>query len=118
MKNEQNGQALIEFIIILPIVILLIFSFVDLGRILLEYNRLENLTNIVINKYDEINNSSELNEYLKSLGYENVNGLVSIKDDLLSIKLIKNVELYTPGLGKIISNPHEIKVERVVNYGE
>ena len=39
MKINRKGQALIEFVLILPVLIMLIFGFIDLGRIILENNR-------------------------------------------------------------------------------
>ena len=53
MRMNRKGQALIEFIIILPVLIMLIFSFIDLGRIILENNRLEAVTTEVVVKYKE-----------------------------------------------------------------
>ena len=53
MKMNCKGQALIEFVIILPVLIMLIFGFIDLGRIILENNKLENLTTNVINRYEK-----------------------------------------------------------------
>lgn len=115
MKNKQSGQALIEFVIILPVIILLIFSFIDLGRIVLENNRLENLTTIVINKYKETNDYEETKKYINSLE-DNINLDISISDNLLTISLSKDISLVTPGLNNILDNPYIVKSERVVNY--
>ena len=115
MKNKQSGQALIEFVIILPVIILLIFSFIDLGRIVLENNRLENLTTIVIDKYKETNDYEETKKYINSLE-NNINLDISISDNLLTISLSKDIDLVTPGLNNILDNPYIVKSERVVNY--
>ena len=115
MKNKQSGQALIEFVIILPVIILLIFSFIDLGRIVLENNRLENLTTIVIDKYKETNDYEETKKYINSLE-DNINLDISISDNLLTISLSKDISLVTPGLNNILDNPYLVKSERVVNY--
>ena len=118
MKNKQSGQALIEFIIILPVIILLIFSFVDLGRIVLENNRLEGLTTIVLDEYNKTKDYDEVIKYIDSLGYKNVNVSISNNKDTLTIKITKNIDIVTPGLGKIIGNPYQIKIERAVRYEE
>ncbi len=115
MKNKQSGQALIEFVIILPVIILLIFSFIDLGRIVLENNRLENLTTVVIDKYKETNDYEETKKYINSLE-NNINLDISISDNLLTISLSKDIDLVTPGLNNILDNPYIVKSERVVNY--
>ncbi len=116
MKNKQSGQALIEFVIILPVVILLIFSFVDLGRIVLENNRLENLTTSVIEKYNETKKYDDVISYIDSLGYEKVDLSISAHDDMLTIKLTEKIDLVTPGLSKIMGDPYKVEVERVVKY--
>ena len=42
MKNNK-GQALVEFVIILPVMLLLIFSIIDFGIVIYEKNNLENV---------------------------------------------------------------------------
>ena len=118
MKNKQSGQALVEFVLIIPVLIFLIFSFIDLGRIILENNRLENLTTTVLSKYEETQEPSEIKEYIASLGYDTVRLSISKDDSRLTLKLTKKLNIITPGLDKIIGSPYEIEVERVVNYEE
>ncbi len=42
MKSSK-GQALIEFVIILPVFLMLIFAIIDFGRVIYEKNMLENV---------------------------------------------------------------------------
>ena len=114
MKNNK-GQALIEFVIILPVVIFLLFSFIDLGRILLESNRLENITPIVIDKYKENNEYDDISNYLDSIGYKNINVTVTTKDNIVTFEVKKDINIITPGLRSILNNPYTVKVERTVN---
>lgn len=116
MKKNQKGQALIEFVIILPVIIMIVFSFIDLGRIILENNRLEGLTTIVINKYEETNDYNQVLNYIESLGYENVDLSIKTGNSLLTIEMEKKIDLVTPGLDSILENPYNVKVERVVSY--
>ena len=118
MKLKRNGQALIEFIIILPILIMLIFSFIDFGRIILENSRLENVTTEVITKYNETKNYNDTLNYIESLGYKDIDLSIKTSNDLLTIKLEKKIEFVTPGLDKILGSPYPILVERVVGYEE
>ena len=48
MEVNNKGQALIEFVLILPIFIFLIFLSVDIGRILYAKNHLETKLNDAI----------------------------------------------------------------------
>ena len=57
---NKRGQALVEFVIILPILLLLIFAFIDLGRIIVCKNHLEGVMSEVANLEDE-----EITEYLR-----------------------------------------------------
>lgn len=118
MKNKQSGQALIEFVIILPVLILLIFSFVDLGRIILENNRLETVTTLVVNKYQETTEKDDIISYLQSLGYKNIDIDIATEDRLLKVTVTKDIDIMTPVLNNILGDPYEISVERVVNYEE
>lgn len=118
MKLKRSGQALVEFIIILPVLIMLIFSFIDLGRIILENSRLEMVTTEVIAKYNETKNYNDTLNYIKSLGYNDIDLSIKTSDDLLTIKLEKEIEFVTPGLDKILGDPYHILVERVVGYEE
>ena len=42
MRNKK-GQALIEFVIILPVMLLLVFCLIDFGMVIYEKNNLENI---------------------------------------------------------------------------
>ena len=57
---NKRGQALVEFVIILPILLLLIFAFIDLGRIIVCKNHLEGVMSEVANMPEE-----EITTYLK-----------------------------------------------------
>lgn len=118
MIRNRKGQALIEFVIILPVLIMLIFSFIDLGRIILENNRLENLTTSVIDRYEKSNDYEDVLSYIKELGYEDVELSIKKETNVMTIKLEKEVDMVTPGLDSILGDPYNVKVERIVNYEE
>ena len=52
MKNNR-GQALIEFVLILPVLLLLIFTLIDFGRIIVCKSHLEGVMNEVSSLSDE-----------------------------------------------------------------
>jgi deoxyhypusine synthase len=118
MIRNNKGQALIEFVIILPVLIMLIFSFIDLGRIILENNRLENLTTNVINRYAKNKDYNDVKNYIKSLGYDDIELSIKQEKSIIKIKLEKEVDLITPGIDSILGNPYNVKVERIVDYEE
>ena len=107
---NKRGQALVEFVIILPILLLLIFAFIDLGRIIVCKNHLEGVMSEVANIPDE-----EITEYLKKDSDYKISYDVKI-DKYKNITLTTKLDLITPGLKKILKNPYVVKVERSILY--
>ena len=107
---NKRGQALVEFIIILPIFILLVFAFIDFGRIILCKSHLESVLNEVVKIDDE-----NISNYLK----EDTDYIIKYEveyDKYKKITLKTKLELITPGLKNILHNPYEVKVERSIIY--
>ena len=50
MRNKK-GQALVEFVIILPIFIFMLLAIIDVGKIIFIQNRLENKMSNVLDLY-------------------------------------------------------------------
>jgi len=100
MRNER-GQALIEFLMIVPILFFIIMAVFDFGNILYQRYELENHLDVISDLYKE-EDTSGLDEYLKK------NGLVmdvnkENKYQVISVK--RKVSIVTPGLGKILGSP-------------
>ncbi len=103
MKNKK-GQALIEFILILPVLLLILFMIIDFGKIILCKNHLENtLSNVVTLK----ENNGDINTYLSQDEYK-----ITYKIEDNKIILETKLDLITPGLKNILKNPYKVTVER------
>jgi len=118
MRMNTRGQALIEFVLILPVLIFLLFLIVDFGRIMYSKNHLENLNDDVINLLGE-NKSYE--EIVKFLNEKNNTSLIKLdltygSDSNLTIEIKEEITLLTPGLNLILDDPYYAKVKRVVLY--
>ena len=87
---NKKGQALVEFILILPILIFIMLLVVDMGRLMIMKNHLET----VLNKVDKT--TTEINDKEYKISIEH-------KDDYIILKSCINV--YTPGLSKVVGNP-------------
>ena len=111
MKLNKRGQALIEFVLVLPVLLLLIFAFIDFGRIILAKNHLENVLSDVVSLYDN-GRENEIKNYLKEDDYK-IDYSIS-KKEYTKIVLNVNLDLITPGLNRILSNPYHVKVERSI----
>ena len=109
MKNK-SGQALIEFVLILPVLLLLIFALVDFGRIILCKSHLEGVMNEVSDLSEE-----KISSYLKKDNDYNISYSISY-DEYKNITLYTKLDLITPGLKSILKNPYDVKVERSIVY--
>ncbi len=117
MKKGNKGQALVEFIIILPIILFLLLGFIDLGRIVLESNRLESVLSEVIHE-GKGTTESDWQQIAGDLGYDDVVVTTAKKDNNLEIEMTKKVKIMTPGLKTVLGKNYYIKVERVIRYEE
>ena len=110
MKNNK-GQALVEFILILPVILAILLVIIDLGKIFNEKNTLENTSIDIIELYK---NGKSIDE-IKNKNRE-ISITTNIENNYLTIKLKKEIEIITPGLNIVLDNPYPIEVERVVYY--
>ena len=104
MKLNKKGQALIEFVLILPILLLILFMLIDFGKIILCKNHLENTLSDVVTLKE---NNQNINEYLSHDEYK-----ITYKIEGNKIILTTNLNLITPGLKNILKNPYVVSVER------
>ena len=112
--KDRKGQALIEFIIILPILILIIFCIIDFGNIMIEKSKLQNDLDIITELYqsksnDEINNYISKNEI--DINIDNLNNYTTIT-------LNKDIDINTIIINNIIGNKYHIKVSKTILEGD
>ncbi len=112
MILNQKGQALIEFILLLPIFIFMLFAVIDLGKILYIKNNLEGKMEEVVSAVE----SKSLEEVKKDLQLEKdfITVEVQTGEKYKTIFLKKNVEILTPGLNLLLKNPYEATAKRVI----
>ncbi|MEG1495582.1 MAG: TadE/TadG family type IV pilus assembly protein [Bacilli bacterium] len=115
--KDNSGQALIEFVLILPILIFMIFSIIDFGRIIYTRNHLESKTSDLVSSLDTEKTYDEMLVRLnKNSPYPIGLKLNYGSDNYLTIELTGEVSILTPGLNLILGNPHSVVVKRVVPY--
>lgn len=114
-KLNRAGQALVEFVIILPIFIFMIFAVIDLGKILYFQNNLESKMDEVITSYETLKSVDEIE---KKLYLEEDYISLEVKNDnqYVEFKLARETDIITPGLNLIFGNPYDVTVKRVVYY--
>ncbi len=107
---NRKGQALVEFILILPVFLMILFAIVDFGMILSSKSKLENTsTDLVMLILNGETVSSVSREYSDlEIDVKNYN------DKYQKVIIIQKVKLITPFLDRVLGNPFQIKVERVI----
>lgn len=110
MKNNK-GQALVEFIIIMPILIMLFVSIFDMGIIMLNKYKLENELDTIISYYNN-NDEDVMNAYASSKD-------ISIykqrkNNNMINIKISYDLELNTPLIKKIMGDNFKIETDRTI----
>ena len=87
---NKKGQALVEFLLVLPILIFILLLVVDFGRLMVMRNHLES----VLSSVDK--NTTVVNDLEYKITIEQ-------KDNHIILKSCTDV--YTPGLSKILGDP-------------
>ena len=110
MYMNRKGQALIEFVLILPILILILLSVIDFGNIFYSKYELQNQSVDIINL---IENDTDINE-IKDI-YSKINvELNDYEGKYIKVSITKEIDVITPFLNNIVGNPYVIKIERII----
>ena len=104
---NNKGQALIEFVLILPVFIFLLFAVYDFGMMFSTKNTLESATSDIIDLYKEGKDLTELRTMYKDLNID-----VENETDYIKITVKDSLKLITPGFNRVFGNPYKVKVER------
>lgn len=112
MRNNK-GQALIEFVILIPVFMMLILGMLDLGNIIYHKYQLGNDLDYISDLYIE-NKNNDIDKYVndRKIKYQ-----IRSEDNKANILISQNVKIITPGLNKILGNYYNISVERMI-YNE
>ncbi len=110
---NKKGQALVEFIIILPVFIFMLLAMIDIGKILYFNNKIESKMDDVITMYE---NKYQYEVIKKSISKDLQTTTFKMNENEKYIEFIleKKVDIITPGLNLIFDNPYKINVKRVI----
>lgn len=106
---NNKGQALVEFVLILPLFILMLFAVIDFGMIYNTKNELESDSVDIVNLY---NNDIDINTIKTK--YNDIDISVSSDDKYTTININKSIDIITPGLNRILGDKYKVEVERVI----
>lgn len=113
MKNNK-GQALVEFIIIVPVLILIISALLDFGNIIYQKYKLEDNLDTVINLY-ELNKNNDIDNYLMD---NNISINYEYDGEYTKIILKKDVNINTIILNNIIGKKYQISTDKTIVKGD
>ena len=97
---NKKGQALIEFIIILPIFIMIMLAVFDYVRIYSEKSNLESVMEDVVL-------TNELED-------DNITLLKELDDEKTKYTLNKSIDIYSPVISVIIGDKYVVSVSRTI----
>ena len=116
MIRDKKGQALVEFVIILPIIIMIVFCLVDFGKIYYTKSNLEGIMDKVVDMYNNGKNENEIKKYLEKNSKDVSLKISNDNNEYINIEIGKDVDIFTPGLNVILSDPYNATVKRVLPY--
>ena len=108
--KDNKGQALVEFVIILPILLIIIMAIVDFGNIFIKKYSLENDIDIISNMYIE-NKKEEILDYIKE---KNININYKEEDDFIIIEINKSININTPLLNTVLGKNYKISTSKAI----
>ena len=110
---NRKGQALIEFVLILPVFLMILFVIFDFGMVFSSKNQLESESTDIVRFILKGKNIDDV-----ALEYSDVDIDVDLyKEDYRKVIISKKVRVVTPFLDRVLGNPYEIKVERIIPKG-
>ncbi len=108
MKNKK-GQALIEFVLIIPIILLALLAIIDFSMVFYNKNHLEGVLNDSITYVLNGKTSSEIKELIDD---EDIKLSITFEEEIVKVKLTKEVDLISP----FFKSNFNIETERAVIY--
>lgn len=109
MRNEK-GQALVEFILIVPVLALFILGIFDVGNIIYKKYQLENQLDYVVDLYVGGKNI-DIQSYLYK---EKITMNTTMDNSYTTITLSKEISFVTPGASKLFGSAYSIEAERTI----
>ena len=103
--KKNSGQALIEFVIILPIILMILLYIIEFGRITLKKYELESNMELITELYKD-NKLEEMNNYINS---NNIGIEIRKNNELTTIIIRKNIKTNMPLINRILGNNIETK---------
>lgn len=110
MKSNK-GQALVEFVIILPITLILLFAIIDFGRVISLKSDLESIASDSVTFYSDGRSAEDIRRLIKL--DDDTTITINEKGEYTEIKVSKEIKPITPGLSYIAKDVFDVEITRV-----
>ena len=107
---KEKGQALIEFILILPIILLVFVALIDIGNIFLQKYNLNDSLETVTELYQN-DKQKELKAYVAN---ENLIYDESQTGDMIKLTLKKKISINAPGLNNVLGKEYTAEASKSI----
>ena len=105
---SKKGQALVEFVILLPIIMMILFIIIDFANVFYQKNHLESISNDVVALVKNNSSVSSIEETEKiKISTEHISNTTEIE-------IKKDINLITPFSNLFFKSPFTISTERVI----
>ncbi len=112
---NKKGQALVEFILILPVFLMILFVIVDFGMIFSAKSSLENVIGDIVLM---VQGGQDIHSICSYYPEYDIDIQESDNEKYYTILVTDTVHLITPGMNLVLDDPYSIFVKRVVPYEE
>lgn len=110
---NKRGQALVEFVLILPVLLLIVISMIDVGNIFLKKYELNNNLDMIAEMYQ----NGEMKQISLLTSSEDIKLEEKTSDNMTKLTIKKNVSIQVPILSNILGKTYEISLSKIVyNY--
>lgn len=109
--TNNKGQALVEFILIFPVIILILCIVIDFSNVYVSQNKLENKLDDVIYLIRN-DKESDINNILN----DNTKYSISKTGSYATVELTSKVKFITPFSNIFFKNDYNISTKRVILY--
>ena len=107
---SKKGQALIEFILIMPVFMLLIMSLIDIGNIFIKKYELENDLQQITTMYQ----NGDVQKIALYTSNRNITIEEETNNDLITIYLKKDIKINAPILSNILGSNYKVELSKVL----
>ena len=107
---KEKGQALVEFILILPIILLVFMFLIDIGNIFMQKYNLNNSLETVTDLYQN-DKQKELKAYIAK---EEITFNETQNGEMTNLILTKNIKINAPGLSNVLGKSYKIETKKTI----